>query len=124
VKNFKFLFSVVLSCISGCCPDLETACEDIAVARCERVWNCGLSAPPGTVEECIADSKEKCMTNMSLLGVEITACELQACATEISGAACNVEPSCAFSAGSLLSGSACELNTQCASGHCKVGFCD
>jgi len=121
------LVTLVAACSSG--PDAETACANIAQARCERLMACSatdLQRRWGDVTTCETRLSLACRDGLAATDTGATPDTVTACADAIPDESCpdflgkDVTDACLPQAGTLATGAACTFDAQCQSSFCAV----
>jgi hypothetical protein len=140
VKPMKYalLASIVFATVSmlpGCGsstssgPSADSACTQIAGARCERIGICSMDAVKvrfGDVATCEAAEKAACMNSLASTSTAATPATTIACAGALPSVDCadyndNILPTaCQSPAGKVASGGTCAFNAQCQSQFCGI----
>ncbi|HWZ87485.1 MAG TPA: hypothetical protein VNW92_01510 [Polyangiaceae bacterium] len=111
-------------------PSADSACTQIAAARCARVAACnvnGIQVRYGDMTTCEAAQKAVCLSSLSAASTGATPASTSACASALPGVACadyndNLLPTaCQPQVGKLNAGAACAFNAQCQSQFCGIG---
>lgn len=133
-----FLFTVVAgagcssssSSTSTTTAEIDSACTDIAQARCDRFTACSSTAIQtrfGDAASCVAQLKANCVAGLEAPNNANNTTHTEACATAIAGWACpdyldNDSPpaACAQVMGTAATGAACVVAGQCQTGFCAI----
>jgi hypothetical protein len=111
-------------------PSADSACTQIASARCERVGTCnvdGIQARYGDLAACQDAQKAACLSGLAVASTGATPATTIACANALPNVDCtayndNVLPTvCQPQVGRLAAGATCAFSGQCQSQFCGIG---
>ncbi len=112
----------------GGSPTIDSACAEIAKARCEKLDSCSddylVKVRYGDVATCEDRVAANCRSSLAADGTGNSASADEACAQSYAGEACvdlendKLTTACRTKAGALADGAACAFSAQCASAFC------
>ena len=128
----RLAFAILLlsACTSTSPESAADACQQVAVARCDRLASCSMADlerrwPDAAT--CVAREAAACVTAQAAPQTAATPASVVACATALDSSTCDsmfaVAPpaACLPQTGPLADGAACSYPAQCASAYCTAG---
>ena len=114
----------------GSGPSATKACNDLAMARCNRLADCSggalVTQRYGDMTTCVSRMELGCKDSLEATDTTATPAFEETCAASVAGTSCaddidgNTAPACQPPPGPRAAGAGCGFGAQCATGFCDV----